>query len=153
MTAMPEMVGLFNGFGGLASMLVAWAEFHKWRAEGWAELPQPARHRRTESSIFTAIAIAFTALVGAVTFSGSLIAFLKLVERMPGRPILFKGQQVVNILILVSIVARRRPSWSRAPGGARPTQLRRRDAHRTRARRDIGDPDRPARTCRSSSRC
>ena len=118
MTAMPEMVGLFNGFGGLASMLVAWAEFHKWRAEGWANYHSLLGTGAPESSIFTAIAIAFTALVGAVTFSGSLIAFLKLSERMPGRPILFKGQQVVNVLILVSIVAAAAVVVSAPEGGA-----------------------------------
>ncbi len=104
MTAMPEMVGLFNGFGGLASMLVAWAEFHKWRVEGWTEYHKLLGAGAPDSSLFTAIAIVFTAVVGAVTFSGSMIAFLKLSEKMTGKPILFKGQQIVNVLILVGIV-------------------------------------------------
>jgi NAD(P) transhydrogenase subunit beta len=104
MTAMPEMVGLFNGFGGLASMLVAWSEFHKWRVEGWSDYHKLLGADAPESSLFTAIAIVFTAVVGAVTFSGSMIAFLKLSEKMTGKPILFKGQQIVNVLILVGIV-------------------------------------------------
>ncbi len=104
MTAMPEMVGLFNGFGGLASMLVAWSEFHKWRVEGWTKYHDLLGAGAPDSSLFTAIAIVFTAVVGAVTFSGSMIAFLKLSERMTGKPILFKGQQIVNVLILVGIV-------------------------------------------------
>ena len=103
MTAMPEMVGLFNGFGGLASLLVAWAEFHKWHVMGWEG---PEGYYATlgtgapDSTIFTAFAIAFTALVGAMTFSGSLVAYLKLAEKITGKPILFKGQQVVNGLII-----------------------------------------------------
>ena len=103
MTAMPEMVGLFNGFGGLASLLVAWAEFHKWHVMGWEG---PEGYYATlgvgapDSTIFTAFAIAFTALVGAMTFSGSLVAYLKLAEKITGKPILFKGQQMVNGLII-----------------------------------------------------
>jgi NAD(P) transhydrogenase subunit beta len=57
-----------------------------------------------DSPMFTAVAIAFTAVVGAVTFSGSMIAFLKLAEKMPGRPILFKGQKFVNVLIVAGVV-------------------------------------------------
>ncbi len=99
MTAMPEMVGLFNGFGGLASMLVAWAEFHKWQTMGWADYYTTLGSGAPDSMAFTGIAVAFTALVGAMTFSGSLIAYLKLSERMSGKPILFAGQKVVNGLI------------------------------------------------------
>lgn len=103
MTAMPEMVGLFNGFGGLASLLVAWAEFHKWHTMGWSG---PEGYYATlgsgapDSTLFTAFAIAFTALVGTMTFSGSMVAYLKLAEKITGKPILFKGQQVVNGLII-----------------------------------------------------
>ena len=88
MTGMPELVGLFNGFGGLASLLVAWAEYHKLHAEleGWS---------------LTAIAITLAALVGGITFSGSLVAFGKLAEKIPGKPILYKGQQLANAAILL----------------------------------------------------
>ena len=108
MTAMPEMVGLFNGFGGLASVLVAWAEFHKWQVMGWSG---PEGYYATlgagapDSMAFTAFAIAFTALVGAMTFSGSMVAYLKLAEKITGKPILFKGQQVVNSLIIAIALA------------------------------------------------
>ncbi len=95
MTAMPEMVGLFNGFGGLASLLVGWAEYHKWIALGQA----PAR------PVFTAIAIFLTVLIGGVTFSGSMVAFLKLAEWINGKPLLFRGQQIVNGLLLVGLAA------------------------------------------------
>jgi NAD(P) transhydrogenase subunit beta len=84
MTAMPEMVALFNGSGGLASMLVGWAEY----------LRQPS------SPPFTAAVIVLAVLIGGVTFTGSLIAFGKLSGRLPGRPILFKSQQLVNAVLL-----------------------------------------------------
>ncbi|MCO5044125.1 MAG: NAD(P)(+) transhydrogenase (Re/Si-specific) subunit beta [Kiritimatiellae bacterium] len=107
MTSMPEMVGLLNGFGGLASMLVAWAEYHKWHAMGWAEYAKTLLpdNPAAASEVFAAVAIAFTAVVGALTFSGSLIAFLKLAEWMPGKPILFRGQQFVNALVVLAILA------------------------------------------------
>ncbi len=84
MTQMPEMVALFNGSGGLASMLVGWAEYIR--------DPNPG--------VVTSIAIFFAVLVGAVAFTGSMIAWAKLAERMAGKPILFKGQQPVNALIV-----------------------------------------------------
>ncbi|HKL20421.1 MAG TPA: NAD(P)(+) transhydrogenase (Re/Si-specific) subunit beta, partial [Tichowtungia sp.] len=65
MTSMPEMVGLFNGFGGLASLLVGWAEYHQ--IAGGAE-----------SDLFKLIAIGATVLIGGITFSGSMIAYAKL---------------------------------------------------------------------------
>ncbi|MCX7819907.1 MAG: NAD(P)(+) transhydrogenase (Re/Si-specific) subunit beta [Kiritimatiellae bacterium] len=105
MTAMPEMVGLFNGFGGLASMLVAWAEYHKWRQEGWTAYHQLLGPGAPDSPVFTAAAIAFTALVGAVTFSGSVVAFLKLAEWITGRPILFRGQRLANGAIVLVVLA------------------------------------------------
>ncbi len=84
MTAMPEMVALFNGFGGLASMLVGWLEYHT----------------HPESPESTIISVYFAVLIGAVTFTGSIIAFAKLNERITGRPILFPGQRIVNALLL-----------------------------------------------------
>lgn len=89
MTQMPEMVALFNGSGGLASLLVGWAEFH--RASG----PVDA---------VTSVAICFAVLIGAVAFSGSVVAFGKLSERIPGRPILFPGQQAVNAGLVAGAV-------------------------------------------------
>lgn len=106
MTSMPEMVGLFNGFGGLASLLVAWAEFHKWQVMGWSDYYLTLGTGAPNSTIFTGFAIAFTALVGGMTFSGSMVAYLKLSERMTGKPILFSGQQIVNgLIITVALVA------------------------------------------------
>jgi NAD(P) transhydrogenase subunit beta len=89
MTAMPEMVGLFNGFGGLASLLVGWSDFH----------------RHPDGDLFTLIATVLTILIGGITFSGSMVAYLKLAEKISGRPILFGGQQVVNSLLLLIALA------------------------------------------------
>ncbi len=89
MTAMPEMVALFNGSGGLASLLVGWWEYHK--------APQPPT--------FTAVAIVLAVLIGGLTFTGSLVAFGKLSEKLPTKAIRFAGQQIVNALLLIAILA------------------------------------------------
>ncbi|MGA1367665.1 MAG: NAD(P)(+) transhydrogenase (Re/Si-specific) subunit beta [Blastocatellia bacterium] len=89
MTAMPEMVGLFNGLGGVASLLVGWAEYQK----------------TPESAPFTLFSIFLAVLIGAVTFSGSMIAYAKLSEKMSGKPILYVGQKPLNgLLLLVTVV-------------------------------------------------
>ncbi|HUV07795.1 MAG TPA: NAD(P)(+) transhydrogenase (Re/Si-specific) subunit beta [Spirochaetia bacterium] len=88
MTSMPEMVALFNGFGGIASLLVGWSVYHLGRS----------------LDLFQAITIPLSVLIGGVTFSGSFIAFAKLAGLMPGRPILYRGQQVVNILFLLATI-------------------------------------------------
>ncbi|RZQ64870.1 NAD(P)(+) transhydrogenase (Re/Si-specific) subunit beta [Amycolatopsis suaedae] len=93
MTAMPQMVALFNGVGGGAVALIAWVEFRT--TEGYAHEP-----------VYVAIASLFAALVGSVSFWGSLIAFGKLQEMITGRPVtLGKVQQPVNLLLLVGSVA------------------------------------------------
>ena len=86
MTAMPQMVALFNGVGGGAVALIAWAEFR--RFGGDIELE-------------TMIPILFAAIVGSVSFWGSNIAFAKLQEVLPGRPIQLPGQQYVNAALLL----------------------------------------------------
>ena len=88
MTAMPEMVALFNGFGGVASLLVAWSEFQV--RTGMADSP--------------AVPILLATLIGGITFSGSLVAFLKLRDFSVGslrigRALLFPGQQALNGLM------------------------------------------------------
>lgn len=87
MTSMPEMVALFNGFGGMASLLAAWVEYHQ----------------HPNSDLTTIIAISLTVLIGGVTFTGSIIAYAKLSERITGKPILFSGQKIVNALLLSAI--------------------------------------------------
>jgi NAD(P) transhydrogenase subunit beta len=93
MTAMPQMVALFNGVGGGAAALVSLAEFHN-RAPAEGQL-----------SADVVIAIGLSALIGSVSFAGSLVAFAKLQELFQGRPITYPGQQVVNGLILAGAVA------------------------------------------------
>lgn len=89
MTAMPQMVGLFNGLGGAASALVAIAEY--WRLLGNASAIAPDSN----------ISIILSVFIGGVTFTGSMIAFAKLQGIMSGAPIKFPFQQTLNILLLV----------------------------------------------------
>jgi NAD(P) transhydrogenase subunit beta len=92
MTAMPQMVALFNGVGGGAAALIALAELHRF-------LPPPGRPHYD-----TLVAIAFSGLIGAVSFAGSMVAFAKLQELIGGRPITYPGQNVGNIVLLVGLV-------------------------------------------------
>ena len=94
MTAMPEMVAIFNGFGGIASLLVAAAVI----THQTGDMTMPLTHGGAATS-FLAM------LIGGVTFTGSIIAFLKLAEKMPTKPILYSGQNLVNGLVLLLIVA------------------------------------------------
>jgi len=87
MTAMPELVSLFNGIGGLASLAVAYATIIG----------------ETELSVLVLIVSFVALLIGAITFSGSVIAWAKLSERMIGRPIVFKGQAIVNYVLIIAI--------------------------------------------------
>jgi NAD(P) transhydrogenase subunit beta len=84
MTAMPQMVALFNGVGGGAATLIALAELHR-------ILPPPGAPK-----IDISLAIVISALIGAISFSGSMVAFAKLQELIQGRPITYTGQQFVN---------------------------------------------------------
>jgi len=93
MTAMPQMVALLNGFGGAASALVAGAALGETLAQSLAPSVQ-----------FTVATVA-SGVIGAVTFWGSLVAYLKLEERLPGRPVLFGGQQVVNAALLAGALS------------------------------------------------
>ena len=93
MTAMPQMVALFNGVGGGAAALVALAEFHELA-------PAPGRIHGDVS-----VAILLSALIGSVSFSGSLVAFAKLQELIKGRPIVYAGQKAVNALVLALCLA------------------------------------------------
>jgi NAD(P) transhydrogenase subunit beta len=86
MTSMPEMVALFNGFGGLASLLVGAA------ALGGA------------TNVFTLVTIVLSILIGGVTFTGSVIAWGKLSETIGSGAVQFSGQQIVNSLIVLAIL-------------------------------------------------
>ncbi len=92
MTAMPQMVAMFNGLGGAASALVAGAELLRLVDSG--ALPGFA----------VAVPIALGTLIGAVTFTGSLVAFAKLQELLSGRPLVYPAQQLVNGLIGLAVI-------------------------------------------------
>ncbi len=88
MTSMPELVALLNGFGGASSLLVASAELFA----------------LTTSNLVAMIAIGIATIIGGVTFSGSLIAFGKLSEIMPGKPYLFIGQKILTGLVILLLL-------------------------------------------------
>jgi NAD(P) transhydrogenase subunit beta len=87
MTQMPQLVALFNGVGGGAAALVAFLELSH------------------SESPWSALAIAFTILVGAVSFAGSCITFAKLQELMTTRPVTFPGQPVVMVVVVLGAIA------------------------------------------------
>jgi NAD(P) transhydrogenase subunit beta len=92
MTAMPQMVALFNGVGGGAVALISWAEYR----HALATTGNP--------SLDVLIPILFAAIIGSISFWGSNIAFGKLQDILPQRPIAIPGQQVVNAIVLVVAV-------------------------------------------------
>ena len=92
MTSMPELVAIFNGFGGAASLLLAWFEY-------------AGNYQNTATApAFTAIVLILSVFIGGMTFSGSMIAYGKLSEKIPGKPYIFAGQHIVNIAILLSVI-------------------------------------------------
>jgi NAD(P) transhydrogenase subunit beta len=93
MTAMPQMVALFNGVGGGAAALISLAEFHT--------LAPGAGPLRRDISI----SLVLSALIGSISFTGSLVAFAKLQELVRGRPITYPGQKVGNLLLFGACVA------------------------------------------------
>jgi NAD(P) transhydrogenase subunit beta len=84
MTAMPQMVAIFNGVGGGAAALVALAEWHEALDPVWDET----------------LSIVLSALIGSISFAGSIVAFAKLQELVSGRPIVFPAQNIVNVVVL-----------------------------------------------------
>ena len=97
MTQMPEMVALFNGFGGGASALVAMSEL-------WRTFIEPASATSVAAAIGadSSISVVLSVIIGAVTFSGSLIAFLKLNGTMKGDPVLLPGRHLLNASLVLS---------------------------------------------------
>lgn len=87
MTSMPEMVALFNGTGGIASLFVGWAALYN--------------HGNTT---LTYITIVLSVVIGGITFTGSILAWGKLSEVMPSRAIVFGAQRVFNGLLVVALV-------------------------------------------------
>ncbi len=93
MTAMPQMVALFNGVGGGAAALISLAEFHN-------RAPDPGTLKTDISA-----SIMLSAIIGSISFAGSMVAFAKLQELIRGRPIVYPGQQVVNGLLFAGVLA------------------------------------------------
>jgi H+-translocating NAD(P) transhydrogenase subunit beta len=93
MTAMPQMVALYNGVGGGAVALIAWSEYRD-AIQASATIPLDAL-----------IPTLFSMVVGSVSFWGSNIAFGKLQDLIPSQPLKVPGQQILNILLLIGIVA------------------------------------------------
>jgi NAD(P) transhydrogenase subunit beta len=91
MTAMPQMVALYNGAGGGAAALISTVEHY-------------VVHGSSMNDII-AVALVLSAIIGSVSFAGSIVAFLKLQEVMTGRPVTYAGQQLVNGLVLLGIFA------------------------------------------------
>ncbi|MDD5582227.1 MAG: NAD(P)(+) transhydrogenase (Re/Si-specific) subunit beta, partial [Candidatus Marinimicrobia bacterium] len=88
MTAMPEMVALFNGSGGVASLLVGWSVYHVGNG----------------LTLATTLPIVLSVLIGGVTFTGSLVAWAKLSEVINSKALLFKGQNFINGLIAILLL-------------------------------------------------
>lgn len=89
MTAMPEMVALLNGSGGVASLLVGWSVYHHLQ----------------ELDPLTSITTILSVLIGGVTFTGSVIAWGKLSEKISSKPFLYPGQKLVNSALLLALLA------------------------------------------------
>ncbi|MBM9512765.1 NAD(P)(+) transhydrogenase (Re/Si-specific) subunit beta [Desulfogranum marinum] len=88
MTSMPEMVALFNGFGGISSVLLAWGEYHQ----------------NPEMSPFLGAIAFLSAFIGGVTFTGSMVAFGKLSGKISQQAVVFKGQHLINGAILAGAI-------------------------------------------------
>jgi len=100
MTAMPQMVALFNGMGGGASMLVALACFHELAAAGGLADRTLATAMGTDGALSTVLSVG----IGAITLTGSVVAFLKLQSWIPGRPILLPHRHLLHGAMAVAVV-------------------------------------------------
>ncbi len=89
MTSMPQMVALFNGFGGIASTLVAYSEYLRYSGA---------------ETMDVRVTVILSLFIGTVTLTGSLIAYAKLQGVMPGRPIVLPLHQLLNLLLVVGVV-------------------------------------------------
>ncbi len=94
MTAMPEMVALFNGSGGVASLLVGWAALF---ADGVGDA--------TGVSTFTAATVFLSVMIGGITFTGSLVAWGKLAGAISSAAVVFGGQRFINAALLIALLA------------------------------------------------
>ena len=120
MTAMPQLVALFNGFGGIASALVAGAVLHRWLQEaGLGEVDVQAYIESTgQDSTQAIVATVAAGIIGAVTFSGSLVAYAKLQELISGSPktnLMLKagnlGFAVATLILAVALFMKPESVW------------------------------------------
>ncbi len=91
MTAMPQLVAIFNGVGGGAASLVSITEF--------------VHIKSTNPATYVTLEVLLGVLIGTVSFSGSAVAFAKLQELMTGRPVTYPGQQIINAIVGVVALA------------------------------------------------
>lgn len=105
MTSMPELVAVFNGFGGGASTLVAISVV-------WLDVVEPGKLGtlavlldKNGAGAAVAITIALSVVIGGVTLTGSIIAYLKLAEKISGKPLLLPGRHALNALLVLSLLA------------------------------------------------
>ncbi len=102
MTAIPQMVALFNGVGGGAVALIALSEYHA--RDGVTEAIDSFFDASVAIPLEVLIPIVLSCVVGSISFSGSMVAFAKLQELMTGKPIVFGPQKIVNGLLFAAIV-------------------------------------------------
>ena len=100
MTAIPEMVAIFNGFGGIASLMVAWAALYPELTDN------NIRNGNLVGSSDTMLMaiIVLSILIGGITFSGSLVAYGKLSEKIPGNAYLIPGQRIISSFIVFTLL-------------------------------------------------
>ena len=92
MTGMPEMVALFNGFGGIASALVALSDY-------------AAKGDLSQIETMTIVTVGLSVLIGGVTLTGSVIAWGKLAGKVPSQPITYTAQNILNGVLFLAIIA------------------------------------------------
>ncbi len=107
MTQMPEMVAAFNGVGGAGSALVAWAEVARYlsAAEGGFAGVDFAAHGLGALDARLVVSVLLSVLIGAVTFSGSVVAYGKLNGRISGNPVSFPGMRALTMLLALAVLA------------------------------------------------
>ena len=122
MTGMPEMVALFNGFGGLASTCVALSEFWgKYLGDGRSETHAPALIDNIGAlgGHVWSLAIILSVLIGTVTFTGSLMAMGKLSGKISGNPVLLPGRHLLNTALgAVALITAYFIGWGASGGSA-----------------------------------
>jgi len=110
MTAMPQMVALFNGAGGGAAAAVSTVQYLLW---------ERAHNTGVPLDVLTDVSLVISAIIGAVSAAGSVVAFLKLQELMTGRPVTYRGQQFVNGIVALAIAGL--AAWVMITLGVQPT--------------------------------